>query len=144
MGATAILPESLVSEPGTKSSETPERRGILPPQEWSDHIVIPILSPKDASSARPAKVMFGALRHPNFRLRQPIPLRTEVEGGIVSVVWDEIQEFGSGETFSEAIFDFTSTVTELFIRLSEKAFPLSDDLLRVKRVLSDYIEPRPR
>jgi len=144
MGATAILPESLVSEPGTKSSETPARREILPPQEWSDHIVIPILRPKDAANARPESVMFGALRDPRLRLRQPIPLRTEKQGNMISVVWDEIMEFGCGETFSEAVSDFSATIAELFHALTEEDTNLSGELPQTKVILSRYIEARSR
>ena len=90
------------------------------------------------------EVSIGALRHPNLRLRKPIPLRTEENEGTVSVVWDEIQEFGHGDTLSEALYDFAATVTELFLRLSEEGSSLSDDLLTVRGKLEEYIEFRPR
>jgi len=98
----------------------------------------------ESREARPTSILFGALRDPHLRLRKPIPLKIEEKEGLVSAIFEDIQEFGCGETMSEAISDFSSTVAELYISLSQENAPLSDDLLRVKNILSDYLELRPQ
>ncbi|MGB7471488.1 MAG: hypothetical protein WBW58_19120, partial [Candidatus Acidiferrum sp.] len=86
----------------------------------------------------PPNVLFGALRHPALRLRKAIPLRTEWSTHGVSVIWDEVEEFGFGETFSAAIDDFAHIVAELYIDLLERE-NLSSDLVAVRDQLSHYL-----
>jgi hypothetical protein len=59
------------------------------------------------------------------------------------VVWDEGQEFGFGDTFTNAIADFGETITELHFYLANVE-ALSEDLTAVRDRLSHYIDVRPR
>ncbi len=145
----AIVPKDIVSEPGTKTVEA-AKQGFsyehLPPERYPGHLlhVSPMIIrlPRKPANARLKTVLFGGLRDPHLRLHKPIPLKIEENEGFVSAIFEEIQEFGTGKTMSEAISDFSSTIAELYIRLSQESLQLSDDLLRVKNILSDYIESR--
>jgi len=133
-------PEDL--KPGAKDTEAGGWQTALPPDKVPDN-AFPIVAVRKRISAIPREMQFGALQSPTLRLTKSIPLKTEKTKDTVSVVWEDIGEFGYGGTLSEAIFDFAATVTELYATLSEKE-SLSDDLLRVKTRLSEYIELRPR
>ena len=132
------VPEDI--SPGTKYADQEKRSQgqVLPPQKAGEFLLL-----TKPSGAIPRAILFGALESSDLRLVKPIPLKTEKTKGTVSVVWEEINEFGYGGTLSEAIFDFAATVTELHVTLSEKE-SLSDDLLEVRNKLSEYIELRPR
>jgi hypothetical protein len=141
MATTAIaprLPRDLW--PGTTDVEPAQWGQMLPPEKLPEEF-LPVSPAR--SKAMPQKVLFGALQSPTLRLVKPIPLKTEKSKDTVSVVWEDISEFGYGTTLSEAIFDFAATVTELYATLSENE-SLSDDLLKVKTKLFEYIEPRLR
>jgi hypothetical protein len=139
--ATALIPNTgPVSPSGTQSSEAP-RPGVLPKQEYN-LVTVPFWTDAPPRSAIPQTVLFGGLHHPALRMRRAIPLRTEtVETGGVSVVWDEGNEFGFGDTFGAAMEDFARTISELFIELGE-APNLSQDLAAIRDKLSAYIEFR--
>ncbi|MGA8183702.1 MAG: hypothetical protein WB819_08660, partial [Terriglobia bacterium] len=128
--------------PGTKNTEPMGWQEKLPSDIAPDS-AFPLSTVSKRTSAIPPKVLFGALHSPVLRLVKPIPLKTEKTKDTVSVVWEEVSEFGCGGTFSEALFDFAATITELFVALSEQE-SLGNDLLRVKSKLSEYIELRPR
>ena len=134
------LPQDLV--PGTKDAHAaPGGQGQVLPSEKAPEKLLRIST--EIKNAVPHRFLFGALQSPDLRLIKPIPLKTEKTKDTVSVIWEAISEFGYGGTFSEAIFDFAATVTELYVTLSKKQ-SLSDDLLAVRSKLSEYIEPRPR
>ncbi len=135
------VPEDL--RPGTKDAPQlgPSGGKVLPAEKAPRFLRIDTAS--KPTSAIPQEIQFGALHSPILRLNKPIPLRVEKSEGTLAVVWDEIQEFGYGNSLSDAIFDFSATLAELFITLSKEK-SLGADLLRVKNKLSEYIEPRPR
>lgn len=141
MATTAIaprLPGDLTA--GTTDVEPAQWGQMLPPEKLpEDFLPVSTVGRK----AVPQRILFGALQCPTLRLAKPIPLKTEKSKDTVSVVWEDISEFGYGDTLSEAIFDFAATVTELYATLSENE-SLSDDLLKVKTKLFEYIEPRTR
>ncbi len=147
--ATAVVPRDVLVAPGTKSLDpaaADQETRVLPSQERleenSFHIRIILVS--GHLQAVPQRVLFGALRHPLLKLRHPIPLHTERSERGVSVVWEEGQEFGHGDTFSSALDDFAQTIAELYLRLSSMRESLSGDLLQVREKLSHYIETRDR
>jgi hypothetical protein len=147
----AIVPEEIISKPGTKTTEMAETSfsyEILPLEQKPRPVLIVgsamIKVGGKVAEGRPTSILFGALRDPQLRLRKPIPLKIEVKEGLVSAIFEEIQEFGCGKTMSEAVSDFSSVLVELYVRLSEEAVPLSDDLQRIKSTLADYIEARSR
>lgn len=134
------VPDDL--HPGTKNTEPVGWQDRLPADEAPDN-AFPVTASSKRTGAVPPRILFGALHSPSLRLVKPIPLTTEKTKDAVSVVWEEASEFGYGGTLSEAIFDFAATIIELYVTLTEKEC-LSDDLLKVKNKLSEYIEPRPR
>jgi len=96
-----------------------------------------------APSARPARLLFGALKAPTLRLRKPIPLDLSIGETEVVLTWAEIDEFGYGSTMGDAAEDFSRSLAELYCRLQESEL-LGPDLLNVKQILSQYIETRAR
>jgi len=96
----------------------------------------------EVPSARMESVMFGALTHPQLRLRQPIPLEVSEEEGHVVLNWDATSEFSCGTTMGDALDDFTKTVSELYFELNNANVRLGADLEGVRRILDEYIERR--
>lgn len=137
------MPHDVLVEPGTTSPDSPHESSTLPRQQENRIAVAVDLAATGPYSALPPRVLFGALRHPALKLRRPIPLRTERSEQGISVVWDEGQEFGFGDTFTNAIADFGETITELHFYLANVE-ALSEDLTAVRDRLSHYIDVRPR
>ena len=94
-------------------------------------------------SARPQSVLFGALADPKLRLRKAIPLLVFTEDSAVVLTWEEIDEFGCGETLGAALDNFGCALLELYHCL-HGPMQLGPDLENVKRTLDSYIEARPR
>jgi hypothetical protein len=82
------------------------------------------------------------MRHPALRLLKPIPLRTERSDAGISVIWDDVDEFGFGATFSDAIQDFSQTIAELYLDLASEDLVLGSDLISVRDHLARYMEVR--
>lgn len=138
--ATAVIPRDIGA--GTTFLEPTSSLGdVLPPQQQNSIIVPLLFQPGGPDSALPAQVLFGALRHPTLRLCEPIPLRTERSERGISVIWEDIEEFGFGDTFGNAMTDFADTISELYLYLSNTE-ALSDDLIAVRNRLSHYITVR--
>ncbi len=95
-----------------------------------------------APNPRPSKVLFGGLQDPALQVQRAIPLEVAVEEATVVVRWSEVDEFGAGETLSSALDDFAHTVRELYHHLYADDVRPGVDLLRVKQILGEYIEPR--
>jgi hypothetical protein len=145
--ATTPIAEAGIFSPGVEHT-TPKSRE-LPRQDiersHSDLKPANVLyaSPlQSAPDARPNRLLFGALKDPGLRLRRPIPLDLTVEQGSVVLSWGEAEEFGSGQTMSDAVDDFGRALCELYHRLYERDVRLSIDLQKVKEVLAYYIQPR--
>jgi hypothetical protein len=101
-------------------------------------------SASQSLDAIPQTFFFGGMHDDVLQLRRPIPLRSERNTGGISVVWEEVSEFGHGDTFSEAVEDFGRTIFELYRTLLRDEVALGEDLLSVRRKLEDYISVRPR
>jgi hypothetical protein len=140
--ATAVMPLDVLVPSGTMSTQSANAPGeILPPQEQNS-ISVPItLMPSGKDTALPSHFLFGALRHPALMLRKPMPLRTERSKGGISVIWEEGNEFGFGQTFGDAIEDFAATMGELYCELSDDDV-LGADLVALRDRLSHYIDVR--
>ncbi len=96
-------------------------------------------------SARPHRILFGALTDPRLRLKRAIPLEITRKEDAVVVHSRDLEEFGCGVTMSDAVDDFSKGVSELFGRLSEEAPDrLGPDMARLKDKLSRYLEVRAR
>lgn len=104
---------------------------------------LPLVHDRKAASARPNLIRFGALNDPEYKLRDSIPLKVETEDNHVIVNWGEIDEYGVGESLSEAITDFARSLRSLY-RSLHATEALGPDLLKVRSVMDLYIEARPR
>jgi len=94
--------------------------------------------------AIPQTFLFGGMHNDVLQIRRPIPLRSERNARGISVVWEEVSEFGHGDTFSEAVEDFGRTIFELYRSLLRDEAALGEDLLGVRRKLEEYIAVRSR
>lgn len=140
--ATVAMPPDVIVGAGTRSIDGGTEANALLPRQQQNLILIPVsFQPGGPDSALPSQVLFGALRHPELKLLEAIPVRTERSERGVSVIWDEVQEFGFGDTFGNAMTDFADTIAELYLHLYETE-ALSDDLAYVRNMLSHYIDVR--
>jgi len=137
-------PSGVLVPAGTTNSVRTEQGDILPIQREASRTVRIKTEIAGPDSALPAEFLFGALRHPALKLREPIPLRTERSQDGISVIWDDGHEFGFGESFSAAIDDFASTIAELYLRLAPGDETLSSDLIALRDKVSHYVQVRPQ
>jgi hypothetical protein len=119
-----------------------ERQGEKIPVEFTQSTTLMVRFVAEVPSARPDSVLFGALVNPKLRLRKAIPLEVSVEEGQVVLSWNETGEFACGSSMSEALDDFSKTLSELYTELNSPDVLLGTDLQRVRHILDDYIEPR--
>jgi hypothetical protein len=140
-GTSDLSRESQVAQQpsGTATVLPRQQRGQAYPEP---NVHVEILPAADAPNPRPSKVLFGGLQDPGVQVIRPIPVDVSVEESTVVVHWAEIDEFGTGENLSCALDDFSHTVRELYHHLNSGETKPGADLLRVKQVLGDYIEPR--
>ncbi|MGB7601930.1 MAG: hypothetical protein WBM24_16600 [Candidatus Sulfotelmatobacter sp.] len=120
---------------------------VLPRQQRdqvspSSNVRVEILDLATAPNPRPSRVLFGGLQDPALQVRRAIPLDVWLEESTVLVRWDEIDEFGAGENLSCALDDFSHTLRDLYHHLYAQDVTPGADLLHVKRVLGEHIEPR--
>jgi hypothetical protein len=148
MATAAPIVNSAELSPSGRSEVFLDPAGVvLPRQERNQerpasNVRVEILLPAYAPNPRPSKVLFGGLQDPDLQVRRAIPLEVCVEESTVVVNWAEIDEFGTGETLSSALDDFSHTVRELYHHLYADEIKPGTDLLRVKQVLGEYIELR--
>jgi predicted transglutaminase-like cysteine proteinase len=81
---------------------------------------------------------FGALRHPRLKLKKAIPVRVEV---IVSS--GELEQWGQGDTFSEAMEDFGKAIAEDWFLIKKQRL-IGPGISKLKRKLQKYIQERER
>ena len=87
-------------------------------------------------------VLFGAISDPMIKVKSPIPLRISREGDTVAVFSPDLEEFGYGQTLSDALDDFAKTVRELYLSLTPRPERLSDYLQGVLEKLQQFLEVR--
>jgi hypothetical protein len=101
------------------------------------------LCPGDAvPTARPDRVLFGALKDPRLRVAKPIPLDVSRLEGQTIVSWRDVDESGSGETLCSAIEDFEFGLRALY-RSVFVTEPLRPDSARIRQILAEHIASRP-
>jgi hypothetical protein len=92
---------------------------------------------------RSTKLWLGTLNTLQFRVLRAIPVQLNYgESGVVAS-WDEIDEFGTGDSASSACVELSRTVAELYRSLQQEQERLGPDLQRVFSKLQEYILPRP-
>lgn len=87
---------------------------------------------------RQDNLRLGTLFDTRFRVQRPIPVTLDRSGEGVSALWIEIDEFGHGESASEATVELARGLVELYYTLEGEH--LGQDLERVWTVLRQYIE----
>ena len=84
-------------------------------------------------------ITLDTLRDVRLRVVEPIQVVPMLEGGEHVVEATELNEFGFGETLSEALADLQAAVAELYFTLEEDQDRLGPDLSSVWDVLSRKI-----
>jgi predicted RNase H-like HicB family nuclease len=87
----------------------------------------------------PRTMLLGSLSDPRVRVTRPIPVEiTRAEGSVVASV-PEFEEFGQGDTSSEALQDLSRSLAELFLSLRQDQERLGSDLHRLLGRLQSYL-----
>jgi len=87
----------------------------------------------------PDELLFAGAIHPELRIVAAFDVRFErVEGGYAAVV-SELDEFGLGDTRSDALEDLRETLRELYLSLERDEPRLSGDLLSVWARLRSHV-----
>jgi hypothetical protein len=91
----------------------------------------------------PTQVFLGALRDGRLRVCSPIAVNVMREDHHVIVESREFNEFGFGNTLSEALTDLQRTIAELYLISEKEQDRLGPDLQRVWHRLQQKIQRRP-
>jgi hypothetical protein len=87
----------------------------------------------------PEELLYAGAIHPELRTVLPFHVRFErTESGYAAVVHD-LDEYGLGNTRSEALEDLRKTLQELYLSLERDESRLSEDLLSVWARLKNYV-----
>jgi hypothetical protein len=98
----------------------------------------PLLVPYIPTSA-PKDFYLGSVRDARLRVVSPLHVNLADEDGSIRAEATEIDEFGFGETYAEALSDLQRAIAELFFSLEEARDRLGADLERVWRVLQEKV-----
>ena len=94
------------------------------------------LTPPPAS---PKEFMLGALRDVRLRVVEPIAVKWTTEDGQCVLEAVEVNEFGFGANFSEAIADLQEAIAELRFTLEAEQERLGPDLQAIRATLARKI-----
>ena len=96
-----------------------------------------------ASATRISDILaLGALRNAELRIVEPIRVSFATEDESIRACAEEIDEFGFGATYREALIDLQHAVAELYLSLERDRERLGPDLARVWSVLQSKIRRR--
>lgn len=118
-------------------------------EAWTTDVKsVPYIVPADIVQAFPVAVLpdrlfLGSLADGRLRVREPLNVVVRADGGNVVVEADEINEFGFGTNFAEALRDLQRAIVELYFRLEEEQDRLGPDLEHVWRRLVSVLQRRP-
>ena len=88
----------------------------------------------------PDELLYAGAIHPELRIIAALEVRFErVESGYAAVV-HELEEYGIGDTRSEALEDLRKTLRELYLSLEANESRLSGDLLSVWMRLKTHVK----
>ena len=98
----------------------------------------PIVERNEAveASRPPERFKLGSLRDGRLRVVEPIGVVQMSEGRKFIVETPELNEFGFGDGFSEAIADLQAAIAELYFTLETEQERLGPELARVWSILS--------
>jgi hypothetical protein len=85
-------------------------------------------------------LLLATLFDQRFRVVKAIPVEFEVGEDEVAAVWDEIDEFGMGESRTSSCVNLARSIAELYLTLRRESAFLGNDLARVWSILSDHLQ----
>lgn len=98
----------------------------------------------EAEDIPPEPFLLGTLETVSIRVIRAIPLSVQREAAgdrdSVMVLWEELNQFGSGSTFAEALRDFQDTLAEFYRSLLSEKDKLGKDLRQTLAILSSYLQ----
>jgi hypothetical protein len=106
-------------------------------------VPLSIASMKLEARPLPDHFYVGALRDGRLRVVAPISVHLMVENEHIILESEELDEFGFGNTLSEAIIDLQRAIAELYFTLEEEQNQLGPDLEQVWSILQQKIQRRP-
>ncbi len=88
------------------------------------------------------RILFGAIQDPRLKARRPILVDIANVDGTFTASAPDLEEFGYGNTRSQALDDFGRTLSELYFSLSEQREHLGEHLRTIQAKLHEYLELR--
>jgi hypothetical protein len=140
MGSTALAtqpPAQVVPIPGKYAAVHILRIGLPPRLENAM-----VIDAAGQSAPRPTKILLGTLNDFGFRVAKAIPVQLDFREACVIASWQDIDEFGSGNSISSACQDLGHTLSELYRSLETDQARLGPDLQHVWAVLQEYLVRR--
>jgi hypothetical protein len=96
----------------------------------------------DLAPAMPNEILLGSLRDGRLRVASPLQVRLTYEGKHTIAEAIELDEFGFGNNWSEALIDLQRAIVELYFTLEKGQKRLGTDLQRIWNVLQEKILKR--
>jgi len=87
----------------------------------------------------PDQLLYAGAIHPELRTVAPFEVRFEPTGGGYAAVAHDLEEYGLGDTRSDALEDLRKTLQELYLALERDEARLAADLLSVWTRLKSHI-----
>ena len=106
---------------------------------YGDGFEIVLRGATRSTPAMECNVSFGGSLGPLLRLKKSIPLT--VERPFV-LIWENTEEYSQGNSLGQAMDDFGISVRQLWKKVHDGS-PLGPELLRIRSLLEEYIEPQP-
>lgn len=143
MSATAPRLEIRVGQPEPEFIPSPGKFGLRSQPVVRQKVLQRIHVEIHQLGVRPSEMLLGTINDLRFRVLKPIPVHLEFRQDGVVASWQEVDEFGMGNSISIACDDLGHTIAELFHSLAADESHLGPDLEKVLAVLKEHIAHRP-
>lgn len=100
---------------------------------------IPVVIEPHAPPLVPGEIWLGSLLDPRLKVVAPLLVRLSLDHDRVVAEAPELNEFGFGESASEAVADIQSAVVLLYFSLEEDAPRLGPDLQRTWETIQTFV-----
>lgn len=87
----------------------------------------------------PRTIRLGSIPSARVRVLQPISVELSRADGLVVAAAPELEEFGQGDTSSDALNDLGLSLAELFLSLHQEESRLGPDLAQLLATLRTYL-----
>lgn len=91
----------------------------------------------------PNQILLGTVRDGRLRVQSPLTVTFTREGQHIIAEAVELDEFGFGTSFSEALRDLQGAIVELYFTLEKEQDRLGPDLQKVRATLQHKLLRRP-